>query len=401
MPRKLRSDAPTSELGDLHDLRIASPERTRASALNDTNEQDLTGLPALPTIPSSPKQSRANASRETKPENTRNQLAIVTNGEQEASEDSEGTASDADGYDSTGSNSDSEDSPTAHQEFHAPQTAHQEFHALQPSTVAKTPSRAFSQTPLHLLTRRLVPTYQACNEQWMKHQQAKDQHTNRRRRRRSSEKTSLRDSPEPAGPSSMHGPSMSTRSAKQKRPDFEQAPDGPRNGGYDTLDDDYIWRAGEMLESRWEVKRLMGRGSFGQVVEALDVTSSEPVAIKIIKARQSFAAQATVELDILNFLKINDTHDQHNIGGLLNGNANEYSSSKGAFCAQRTRLHCLRALVLQLVRTTADWQLCGHFIEPYSEILLPNLKVSEVSCLGRHENYSLRPETGKVRLAGL
>jgi dual specificity tyrosine-phosphorylation-regulated kinase 1 len=54
------------------------------------------------------------------------------------------------------------------------------------------------------------------------------------------------------------------------------------------------------------IKRRLGRGSFGQVVEACDQESGQYVAIKIIKSHPGFTAQAQREIAILTVLKKHD-----------------------------------------------------------------------------------------------
>jgi len=58
----------------------------------------------------------------------------------------------------------------------------------------------------------------------------------------------------------------------------------------------------------------MGKGSFGQVVEAYDKLTKDRVAIKVIKNRKSFYNQALIEIRILEFLNSKDIDDCNYIG---------------------------------------------------------------------------------------
>lgn len=86
---------------------------------------------------------------------------------------------------------------------------------------------------------------------------------------------------------------------------------------YDDKNCDYIIRVGEIWDNRYEVLKVLGRGSFGQVVEAYDAVNKEHVAIKIIKNKQAFYHQALLEIRILQYLNANDKKDTNHIGNLF------------------------------------------------------------------------------------
>lgn len=85
------------------------------------------------------------------------------------------------------------------------------------------------------------------------------------------------------------------------------------SGIYDDKNCDYIIRIGEIWDNRYEVLKVLGRGSFGQVVEAYDAVHKENVAIKIIKNKRAFYQQALLEIRILQYLNANDKKDQNHI----------------------------------------------------------------------------------------
>ena len=62
-----------------------------------------------------------------------------------------------------------------------------------------------------------------------------------------------------------------------------------RCSGWDDENYDYVVKNGELFNDRYTVSTVIGKGSFGQVVKALDNTTQEWVAIKIIKSKKPFA----------------------------------------------------------------------------------------------------------------
>ena len=87
-----------------------------------------------------------------------------------------------------------------------------------------------------------------------------------------------------------------------------------KNQGFDDENDDYVIKQDEIWNQRFQVLKLIGRGSFGQVVEALDLLSGGKVAIKIIKNRPAFTNQAHMEIRIVKFLNSKDPEDVKNVG---------------------------------------------------------------------------------------
>lgn len=89
-------------------------------------------------------------------------------------------------------------------------------------------------------------------------------------------------------------------------------PDKNHNYGYDDDDGDYTVVLGDHLAFRYEVQDFLGKGSFGQALKCFDHKTGETVAIKIIRNKQKYAHQATVELNIVTHLTERDPNDQHN-----------------------------------------------------------------------------------------
>eukprot|EP00041_Stephanoeca_diplocostata_P019265 m.412701 g.412701 ORF g.412701 m.412701 type:complete len:476 (-) comp21258_c0_seq6:108-1535(-) len=89
------------------------------------------------------------------------------------------------------------------------------------------------------------------------------------------------------------------------------------NDGYDDENHDYIVKAGEVWDDRYDIKGLLGRGSFGQVAEAVDREQKIKVAIKVIKNKSAFRNQAKIEVKLLEEMNRIDSQDQCHIVRLL------------------------------------------------------------------------------------
>jgi serine/threonine protein kinase len=68
---------------------------------------------------------------------------------------------------------------------------------------------------------------------------------------------------------------------------------------------------------RYQILEVIGKGSFGQVIRALDHKTNQYVAIKIIRNKKRFHHQALVEVRILDELRKKDADGSHNIIHML------------------------------------------------------------------------------------
>lgn len=89
------------------------------------------------------------------------------------------------------------------------------------------------------------------------------------------------------------------------------------NDGFDDEKHDYIVRPGELWEDRYEVKGLLGKGSFGQVVEAFDRVEKINVGVKIIKNKPAFRNQARIEIALLEQMNKVDAEDKCHVVRLI------------------------------------------------------------------------------------
>lgn len=76
---------------------------------------------------------------------------------------------------------------------------------------------------------------------------------------------------------------------------------------------DYIVRTGETFNNRYMLEKVIGRGSFGQVVRAYDTREDTHVAIKIIKNNSLYVEQALSEVRMTSYLNRIDPEDAHSI----------------------------------------------------------------------------------------
>lgn len=90
-----------------------------------------------------------------------------------------------------------------------------------------------------------------------------------------------------------------------------------QNCGYDDSSGNYNKVLHDHIEYRYEILEVIGKGSFGQVIRALDHKTKKQVAIKIIRNKKRFHHQALVEVDILGYLKRDDEKDTYNVIQML------------------------------------------------------------------------------------
>ena len=101
----------------------------------------------------------------------------------------------------------------------------------------------------------------------------------------------------------------------------KKEPTGTNNDGYDDENHDYIIKSGEVFYERYEIKQLLGKGSFGQVCEAYDQRERKKVAVKIIKNKTAFRNQAKIEIKLLQEMNSHDPENKFHIGLHIDYNA--------------------------------------------------------------------------------
>ena len=87
----------------------------------------------------------------------------------------------------------------------------------------------------------------------------------------------------------------------------------PNNYGYDDHQGSYVHIPHDHIQYRYEVLKVIGKGSFGQVVKAYDHKNHLHVALKIVRNEKRFHRQAQEEIRILEHLRKQDKDNTMNI----------------------------------------------------------------------------------------
>ncbi|XP_022091237.1 dual specificity tyrosine-phosphorylation-regulated kinase 4-like isoform X2 [Acanthaster planci] len=90
-----------------------------------------------------------------------------------------------------------------------------------------------------------------------------------------------------------------------------------QNNGYDDENGSYTKVLHDHLTYRYEILEVIGKGSFGQVVRAMDHKTGDTVAIKIIRNKKRFHHQALIEVKILDALRRKDKDNSNNVIHML------------------------------------------------------------------------------------
>lgn len=88
---------------------------------------------------------------------------------------------------------------------------------------------------------------------------------------------------------------------------------GSNNNGYDDEQGSYLHVIHDHLVYRYEVLKVIGKGSFGHVMKAYDHKTRTYVAVKIVRNEKRFHRQAAEEIRILEQLRSQDADGKMNI----------------------------------------------------------------------------------------
>ncbi|XP_074603277.1 dual specificity tyrosine-phosphorylation-regulated kinase 2-like [Brevipalpus obovatus] len=87
----------------------------------------------------------------------------------------------------------------------------------------------------------------------------------------------------------------------------------PNNSGYDDESGSYLHVLHDHIAYRYEMLKIIGKGSFGQVIKAYDHKTQQHVALKMVRNEKRFHRQAQEEIRILDHLRKQDKDNSMNI----------------------------------------------------------------------------------------
>ncbi|GCC24454.1 dual specificity tyrosine-phosphorylation-regulated kinase 2-like [Chiloscyllium punctatum] len=96
----------------------------------------------------------------------------------------------------------------------------------------------------------------------------------------------------------------------KKRPGIIGA---PNNNSYDDDQGSYLYVPHDHIAYRYEVIKVIGKGSFGQVVKAYDHKLHQYIALKMVRNEKRFHRQAAEEIKILDHLRKQDKDNNMNV----------------------------------------------------------------------------------------
>uniref|UniRef100_A0A7E4UPR9 Dual specificity tyrosine-phosphorylation-regulated kinase mbk-2 n=1 Tax=Panagrellus redivivus TaxID=6233 RepID=A0A7E4UPR9_PANRE len=89
------------------------------------------------------------------------------------------------------------------------------------------------------------------------------------------------------------------------------------NNGYDDESGSYILVPHDHVAYRYEILKVIGKGSFGQVIKAYDHKYQQYVALKLVRNEKRFHRQAQEEIRILDHLRRQDSDGAFNVIHML------------------------------------------------------------------------------------
>lgn len=91
----------------------------------------------------------------------------------------------------------------------------------------------------------------------------------------------------------------------------------PFNNGFDDEKGNYLFVKHDHIQYRYEMIKILGKGTFGQVIKCFDHKKREFCAVKLVRNEQNFNRQAQEEIRILKKLRQQDKDDSMNVIHIL------------------------------------------------------------------------------------
>lgn len=83
--------------------------------------------------------------------------------------------------------------------------------------------------------------------------------------------------------------------------------------GFDDNKGNYLGLTNDHIAYRYQIVKILGKGTFGQVFECFDHKENTKCAIKVIKSHKRFNSQAHTEIKILKLLLANDKENSNSV----------------------------------------------------------------------------------------
>lgn len=86
-----------------------------------------------------------------------------------------------------------------------------------------------------------------------------------------------------------------------------------KNYGFDDINGSYLPVMHDHIAYRYEILKVIGKGTFGSVLKAYDHKMNREVALKIVRNQKRFHVQSVQEIKILALLREKDVNDKMNV----------------------------------------------------------------------------------------
>ncbi|KAF4613591.1 hypothetical protein D9613_007897 [Agrocybe pediades] len=139
----------------------------------------------------------------------------------------------------------------------------------------------------------------------------------KKRKRDHNEEVRAPAAKKPAAPSSQQSTTLVSNKSWDSRSAVAIDDASKATVSCDDKEGHYIIVPDDMINRRYRTVRLLGQGTFGKVVEAIDTENNTRVAIKIIRAIPKYRDASKIEVRVLQKLRERDPHNRNNCIHLL------------------------------------------------------------------------------------